>query len=448
MKLRICGQFAIAICVFGCFGSVRTPAQNTASLALRSGAATVQEKVLWSFCSKGGSRCTDGYQPVAGLIMDGSGHLYGTTIIGGATGIGGGTVFELTPNAARTEWTETVLHSFCANANCTDGDQPFAGLIMDQSGHLYGTTEQGGAHGIGTVFELTPNAARTKWTETVLHTFCAEGNCTDGSQPLAGLIMDRSGHLYGTTSTAGAHGVGGTVFELTPNAARIKWTETVLYSFCAEANCTDGSGPVAGLIMDKSGHLYGTTLAGGAGAGTVFELTPNAARTQWTETVLYSFCTQANCTDGQMPEAGLIMDKSEHLYGTTSAGGAHRFGTVFELTPNAARTEWTETVLYSFCTQAGCTDGQIPEAGLIMDKSGHLYGTTSAGGVGAGTVFELTPDAARTHWTETVLHSFSGPSADGYKPVASLIMGGSGHLYGTTEFGGAHVYGTVFEVEP
>ncbi len=175
----------------------------------------------------------------------------------------------------------------------------------------------------------------------------------------------------------------------------------MLYSFCAHLvvhNCTDGWSPDAGLIMDKAGQLLGTTYQGGAhtgpfkgGGGTVFALTPNAAKTEWTETVLYSFCAQERCTDGWNPDAGLIMDKAGHLYGTTFEGGAHEYGTVFALTPNAAKTTWTETVLYSFCAQERCTDGESPDAGLILDKAGHLYGTTLRGGAHHenGTVFEL-----------------------------------------------------------
>jgi hypothetical protein len=150
-----------------------------------------------------------------------AGRLYGTTIDGGAHGTAnsGGIVFELAPNVTRTRWVETVLYSFCTKANCTDGEQPyFGGLIMD-AGHLYGTTANGGAQHSGTAFELIPNAARTDWTETVLYSFCTKANCTDGQYPYAGLIMDAAGHLYGTTSLGGAHGnstafSGGTVFEL------------------------------------------------------------------------------------------------------------------------------------------------------------------------------------------------------------------------------------------
>jgi uncharacterized repeat protein (TIGR03803 family) len=456
--------------------------------------------VLYSFCSqKKNGPCTDGSGP-SGLIVDASGHLYGTTTGGGANCQsnnlpGCGTVFELTPNAARTKLTETVLYSFCTKATCIDGRSPhYAGLIMDGSGNLYGTTTFGGggsAHlrpttsiggtsDAGVVFELIPNPARTKWIETVLYSFCTEAGCTDGNNPYAGLIMDGSGNLYGTTNLGGTHN-GGTVFELTPNAARTKWTETVLYSFCTKASrfrdtagryfdtCIDGWAPYGPLIMDGSGNLYGTTPFGGAtNAGVVFELIPNAARTTWTETVLHNFCADAahrrdaaggralspNCADGNNPYAGLTMDGSGNLYGTSSKGGSQRLitqgsGTVFELAPNAARTRWTETILYSFCAESNCIDGAYPHAGLITHGSGHLYGTTFAG-IRAGTVFELTPNAARTKWTETVLHSFCAESncIDGAYPHAGLIMDGSGHLYGTTNGGGAHYRGTVFELKP
>jgi uncharacterized repeat protein (TIGR03803 family) len=471
MNLGICRLFAIAICVFGGFGSIRTLAQSTASLALRSGAAADQEEVLWSFCAEGD--CNGGSLPEAGLIMDKAGHLYGTT----SAGVGGncyseacGAVFELAPNATKTKWTKTVLHRFCSEASCRDGATSRAGLIMDGSGHLYGTTFNGGAYGEGTVFELTPNAAKTKWNETVLYSFCADVGCIDGDAPLAGLIMDGSGNLYGTTIFGGDKNgcsvlaVGcGAVFELTPNAARTKWAETVLYSFCAKVNCIDGFKPEAGLIMDKAGHLYGTTSEGGTygvggpyGPGTVFELTPDAAKTSWTETVLHSFCSEPGCIDGYESEAGLIMDKAGHLYGTTSAGGPHGPGTVFEMTPNSTRTKWTETVLHGFCSEPDCIDGDEPLAGLIIDGSGNFYGTTSGGGMyGGGTVFELTPNTAKTVWTENVLYSFcargNGNCTDGFYPQAEIIMDGSGNLYGTTFQGGAYVgypYGTVFELQP
>jgi uncharacterized repeat protein (TIGR03803 family) len=386
-----------------------TCALLAATLVPRGAAAQEQEKVLYSFCE---SDCFGGANPRAGLIMDSSGNLYGTTE-GGGHGVyaEAGTVFELIPNTAKTAWTEKVLYSFCSEADCADGEVPYASLIRDAAGNLYGTTSGGGAYSGGTVFELTPPAkGKTAWAQKVLYSFCAGGSlCTDGQLPEADLIMDVSGNLYGTTESGGAHQAGilceilggnggcGTVFELTPPAkGKTAWTHKVLYSFCAQGSlCTDGATPVAGLIRD-AGKLYGTTDRGGTRAmGTVFELTPPAkGKTAWTEKVLYSFCARSGCTDGYFPEAGLIMDAAGNLYGTTEDGGAHElWGTVFELIPNAAKTAWTQRVLHSFGAYA--EDGLTPFAGLIMDKSGNLYGTTYAGGAAVsnpyGTVFELKP---------------------------------------------------------
>jgi uncharacterized repeat protein (TIGR03803 family) len=352
------------------------------------------QAVLYSFCAASGTSCPDGKHPGAGLIIGPTGHLYGTTIDGGAydTGAGGGgTVFELTPNAARTKWRQVVLYSFCRQDGCRDGAFPLAGLVMDAAGRLYGTTFAGGARGGGTVFELVPNRTGTNWSPRVLHSFCTVGGkrCFDGKNPQAGVIVDAAGHLYGTTMAGGAHAFG-TVFELAPDATRTRWTQVVLYSFCAQHDCSDGAEPVAGLIRDAGGRLHGTTRGGGlSGLGTVFELVPAAATT--TESVLLSFGP-----DGAGP-LGLIRDAAGHLYGTTGSGGAEGWGTAFELIPNADQTAWSENVLYSFCTQdvPNCTDGARPAAGLIRDAAGHLYGTTAAGGPhgvppgGGGTVFEL-----------------------------------------------------------
>ena len=300
----------------------------------------------------------------------------------------------VTSTWAATNWHEKVLHSF----NGTDGWSPEAGLIFDAAGNLYGTTEYGGtggncgAYGCGTVFELTPNGSGG-WTETVLYSFCPQTGCTDGANPAAGLIFDAAGNLYGTTEYAGAYN-SGTVFELTPNGSG-GWTETVLYSFCSQANCTDGYGPLAGLIFDASGNLYGTTRDGGAyGYGTVFELTPTGGGA-WTERVLHGF---GKGTDGAGPSyyGKLIFDAAGNLYGMTLSGGAYGFGTAFELTPTAGG-GWTEQVLYSFNNNGA--DGISPFAGLTFDAAGNLYGTTweggiySCGGAGSacGTVFELSP---------------------------------------------------------
>ncbi len=402
-------------------------------------------RVLYNFCTALG--CSDGVFPPSGLIQDVAGNLYGTTVNGGiftvtCSGGGCGTVFKVdTANHY------SVLYTFCSAANCTDGGSPYAGLIQDAAGNLYGTTSSGGAHGGGTVFKLD-----TVGQETVLYSFCSVALCADGESPLAGLIQDLAGSLYGTTYTGGAHG-GGTVFKL-DNTGH----ETVLYSFCRVVQslaCTDGQWPSAGLIQDAAGNLYGTTAGGGAnhlvtgqGWGTVFKL-DNTGH----ETVLYNFCSAANCTDGSVPTAGLIQDAAGNLYGTTQSGGANSDadlgaggGTVFKLDSTGH-----ETVLYSFCSAANCADGETPAAGLIQDSVGNLYGTTVHGGTplpdclggNCGTVFKLDNTSL-----ETVLYNFCSASicADGQHPFAGLIQDASGNLYSTTQGGGVTGGGTVFRL--
>jgi len=382
--------------------------------------AVAQETVLFSFNS------TDGLNPVAGLIFDGAGNLYGTTLYGGANNYGA--VFELTPSTGG-RWKETVLHSF--NLNGTDGYRPYGGLIFDGSGNLYGTTFYGGANGEGTAYELTPMAGG-RWKEKVLHSFAANG--TDGYNPTASLIFDGVGNLYGTTFYGGANS-SGTVFEL-KRAAGGSWKEKVLHNFTG----ADGDFPFASLIFDGSGNLYGTTIEGGdSGDGTVFELAPSTGGS-WTETVLQNF----SGADGDLPYAGLIFDGSGNLYGATLNGGTYGNGTVFELTSSAGGI-WTETVLHSF---VGISDGSYPYGTLIFDTFGNLHGTTYYGGAHSdGTVFELTP-AGGGNWTETVQHSFANTTKDGYYPQAGLILDAVGNLYGTTEYGGSQNYGAVFRFAP
>jgi uncharacterized repeat protein (TIGR03803 family) len=341
---------------------------------------------------------TNGAYPLAGLIADSSGNLYGSTA-GGASGYG--TVFEL----AHGTGTITTLFSFHFN-----GASPYGTPIMDASGNLYGTASRGGPSNNGTVFELAAGSGKI----TTLASF----NGLDGSSPQAGLVMDAGGNLYGTTVVGGASG-DGTVFELAHGDDDI----TTLASF----NGSNGEDPLSALVIDGSGNLYGTTSAGGASNdGTVFELGHGSG----TLTTLASF----NGTDGQDPEAGLVMDAAGDLYGTTAFGGGSGYGTIFEL----AASSMTIATLASF----NGSNGQNPQAGLIMDSSANLYGTTSGGGAFFdGTVFELVAGSS----TITTLASFDG--TNGKHPAAGLVMDSSGNLYGTTEAGGAYTYyGTVFEV--
>jgi uncharacterized repeat protein (TIGR03803 family) len=408
--------------------------------------AANKEQILYNFCSDYG--CYDGLQPWAGMTFDAKGNLYGTASFGGACGPG--MVFELS-RTKRGVWKEKVLHSF--GCNDVDGNEPWAGVIFDGSGNLYGTTLYGGAYYNGAVFELTPERNGT-WTETILHSF--KLSTEDGGSPIGGLVRDKSGNIYGTTSAGGANwncDLGcGVVFELSLGANRV-WTEKVLHSF----NGSDGDYPTAELLFDQNGHLYGTTEFGGLdGYGTVFELT-QAKKGMWVEKVLHDF----HGADGKWCWGGLVADAEGNLYGTTIWGGSYDYGALFELSRSNNGT-WTEKLLHSFNYNG--KDGALPRAGLVFDALGRLYGTTEAGGAyssscwikqGCGTVYELNP--SKNHrWTEKVLHSFANDGTDGFQPQSTLILDRSGRLYGITVLGGAgpkcngggYGCGTAFEVTP
>lgn len=373
------------------------------------------EQTLYNF-----SGYADGGNPLSSLVMDASGNLYGTTFVAGPNGAG--EVFELSPDTSG-GWTESVLYSFTGGA---DGANPYqADVIFDKAGNLYGTTVGGGAHNLGVVFELTPTA--NGWSESVLYSF-AGGN--DGANPYAGLVLDPAGDLFGTTNGGGAHGYG-TVFWLKHSNG--KWTEKVIHTF----DLTTGNGPLGGLVFDRRGDLFGTTQGGGAsGAGVVFGLQRSKGNT-WTARVLYSFTGGA---DGSFPYTErLIFDGAGNLYGTTEAGGVNNFGVVFRLSPSSRG--WKERVLYKF---TGVVEAN-PYSGLIMDGSGNLYGTCASGDgeTTVGSVFELTPTAGGTY-TERDLHLFT--RGDGEFPEAALLLDKAGNLYGTTLLGGTGNMGVVFEV--
>ncbi|MGA3210889.1 MAG: Ig-like domain repeat protein [Terriglobales bacterium] len=289
-------------------------------------------------------------------------------------------------------YTDNVLYTF---AGQPDGLSSFANLIVDSLGNLYGTTYLGGTSDNGTVFELSPPSGGTgPWTETVLYSFTGG---SDGGYPVAGLIFDSQGNLYGTTEEGGngsSNFGDGVAFELSPprGGGSGPWNEVVLYAFCAETNCTDGERPYGGLVFDSQGNLYGTTNWGGSGgelSGAVFELSPPSGGIGlWTESVLYSFCSSSGgtCTDGERPYGSLIFDAQGNLYGTTELGGANSEGAVFELSPPAQSGAWTENVLYSFCPSSGCSDGYLPVGTLTFDSLGNLYGTTRTGGANGGGV--------------------------------------------------------------
>jgi uncharacterized repeat protein (TIGR03803 family) len=347
-----------------------------------------QMTVLHSFNTNG----IDGFLVTAGLIFDAAGNLYGTTEFGGTgactNGFGCGTAFELSPSAGGT-WTETIIHNFQG----TDGWEVHAGLTLDAAGNLYGTAINGGVYSRGTVFELSPAASGT-WTTKVLHHFTGG---IDGSFPYAGVILDKAGNLYGMASEGGGsttacrHGCG-TVFELSPtNSADGQWAGKNLHNFNTSSG--DGHYPSASLIFDAAGNLYGVASEGGGSghynAGIVFELTV-AAHGKWTEKVLHNFNQTAR--DGLTPSAPLIFDAAGNLYGVTQGGGANHGGTVFKLTP-ATTGAWTETILHNFSQNGtNASDGSDPAAALLFDASGNIFGTTGQGGTSnEGTVFEITP---------------------------------------------------------
>jgi hypothetical protein len=329
-----------------------------------------------------------------------------------------------------------VLHAFASGTN--DGYPlgccPLGGVIFDSAGNLYGTA-RGGAYGWGVVFELSPPGLRgTSWTETVLYNFTGY---SDGGTPIAGLVLDSSGNLFGTTAEGGAYR-GGVVFEVSPPAAPGgQWTQTVLHAFLGNAN--DLYWPSASMLRGGGGVLYGVTQWGGDGYGGVFEMDPPMQPGgQWTESVIYSF----SGPDGASPLGALVTDSQGNLYGTTFEGGSNRplpAGNVFELSPTAiSGNPWTLSVLYSFPG----TDGILayPEAGVIFDKSDNLYGTTnvSTSLKKPGGVFKLAPPRQKGGvWTETVLHYLKGGPSDGSFPFDNLVWGKFGLLYGTAAYGGS-----------
>jgi uncharacterized repeat protein (TIGR03803 family) len=329
-----------------------------------------QETVLYSF--SGGA---DGKNPYGGVIFDGAGNLYGTTVSGGSGGVcsgdGCGVVFELTNNGGI--WTESVLYNFTGG---NDGSGPGGGVVFDKSGNLYGTTPDGGEFSQGVVYELSLQGST--WKQTVIHAFTGGNDGAVGS--LGSLLLDPSGNFYGVSELGGAHSAG-TVFRLSPLAGG-QWKFTTLYGFAGQP---DAAFPYGGLITDGKNNFYGTTYYGGTnGVGTVFKLDLTAKK----ESVLYSF---AEGTDGGYPTSTLVFDTVGNMYGTTSMGGipACDCGTVFELSPVRGQDTWKETVLYRF---KGDPDGANPYYGLDPDPSGNLFSTTASGGNSeAGIVFEFTP---------------------------------------------------------
>jgi uncharacterized repeat protein (TIGR03803 family) len=339
--------------------------------------------------------------------------------------------------------TEKVLYSF--GQSFAGGEIPTGGLVFDGAGNLYGVTQLGGnagcfGNGCGTVFELSPGAGGT-WTKTILYSFSGP----DGGYPESRLIFDAAGNLYGTTELGSSVNIHcdeecGTVFELSPGANG-QWTEKVLYNFCSVGdNCADGFDPSGPLVLDAAGNLYGTVAGGGAHfQGAVFELSPGADGA-WTENLLYSFMANGS-GDGGGPMDGVIFDGAGNLYGETYYGGGtvcnanYGCGTIFEVSRDA-KGKWHDKILYNFNDTTNLNHGGGPANGLTFDASGNLYGTTTYGGVhGDGVVFKLAPGAKGT-WTEAVLHSFGSEQIPNGAGPSAVIFDSAGNLLGTTSDGG------------
>jgi uncharacterized repeat protein (TIGR03803 family) len=372
------------------------------------------------------------------LIQASNGEFYGMTTLGGTGtycgGLGCGTIFKIAPSGAL-----TTLYSFlCSPSGCPNGQDPNGALLQATNGDLYGTTQNGGTDNVGTIFKITPSGELT----TLYSFLCSQSGCLDGRNPSTALFQAANGDLYGTTQTGGAN-FAGTIFKFTPSGAL-----TTLYSFCSESGCPDGQYPSGPLIQANNGYLYGTTQFGGthnssgycpSGCGTIFKISTTGKLT-----TLYNLCTQSNCADGAESYGGLVQANNGDLYGTTTYGGIATStcpfgcGTIFSITPSG-----TLTTLYKFCSEKGfqCPDGDAPNAGLVQADSGNLLGTTPYGGANRyGTIFKIKPEGMLT-----TLYSFCSQAAcaDGASPNG-LIQSTNGKFYGTTSSAGG--YGVFFSL--
>ena len=375
-------------------------------------------EIIYSFAGDEDGEYTD-----TDVAIDAAGNLFGSSVLGGD--FGGGTVWQLSPVGG--SWVHTVLYSFTGGA---DGGEPYKGVTLDAAGNVYGTAVTGGSGscegGCGVTYKLTKSG--TTWTYNVIHAFTGGA---DGSGPGARVTVNTNGDVYGMTPTGGANGLG-TIYALHPKPNG-SWATKVIHTFTGGA---DGSTGSAGKMILRGGHLYGAATTGGVnGAGTIFEMTPTQTG-EWDFKTIYSFKGEP---DGVFPYGGLLFDGGGNIYGTTYYGGANDVGAVYRLSPDGVG-EWNERLLYSFGTGS---DGNSSISNLVFDSSGNLYGTTSEGGSGSGTIFKL----ARGTLLESIPHSFQGPP-DGAFPYAGMVAGGNGTFFGATTHGGTDGEGAVYKFTP
>jgi uncharacterized repeat protein (TIGR03803 family) len=367
--------------------------------------AVVPGTVASTLYSFGNDDCVAGTfnypQGGGALVQATNGKLYGTTYGGGICGYG--TVFSITNSGDL-----ITLHRFCTQTGCPDGSFPYFGVVLATDSNLYGITDQGGAHGHGTIFQMTPTGRFITF-----YSFCAQTQCLDGSDPYGGLVLGSDGNLYGTTRNGGTNG-GGTIFRVTLGGSL-----TTLYSFTGGS---DGAKPAATLVQANDGNFYGTTYGGASNNGTIFKITPTG-----TLTTLHTF----NGTDGGASESGLMQAADGNLYGTSKFGGASQTGTVFKIT-----TAGNLTTLYNFTGQ----DGAGPNSALMQAADGNLYGTTEGGGTSGhnGTIFKIDPSGQ-------FLKLYEFPSSTfGNNLYGGLVQATDGGLYGQTQLGGSAGDGMIF----
>jgi uncharacterized repeat protein (TIGR03803 family) len=327
-----------------------------------------QFTTVYNFCAQVG--CADGINPFGPFLLGMDGNFYGTAWWGGTAD--GGVLFKMTPGGQ-----VTTVHNFCATSECPDGEYPWGGLIQDYQGNIYGANSAGGANGsYGTVFQLPPNGELKG-----IYSFCALSGCDDGRFPIASLVVGPSLNLYGATHSGGTHGQG-TVFKLTPSGSL-----KTIHAFCAQSGCPDGA-VASTLVMGSDGNLYGTTNQGGAmNEGTFFKLSLPSGQLD----TLYSFCSLPSCADGAGPFS-MIQATDGNFYGITRQGPGANSGTLFEITPSGSL-----TVLHTFCSAGDCSDGKLPSTGgLVQHTNGIFYGVLGHGGnvTSNGTIFSLSTGLA------------------------------------------------------